>query len=142
MFDLRKGYGFSRILAESGAKMVVGADPENDYVLLRKMPNDKYRTKMSSVMMANRKILEVLKVQDPEAHDKRDTELMCEVLAETVLIGWGKGFGDAGKPLTYSVEEAKRVLVEYPEFRGDCIAFASSNANYPLEIDVEEVKKK
>lgn len=142
MIDLRKSYGFSRKLAESGAKLVIGADPETDYVLLRKMPNDSYRAKMSSTMMANRKILEVLKAQDPEAHDKRDTELMCEVLAETVLIGWGKGFSDGGKPLVYSVEEAKRVLIEYPEFRGDCVGFASTNTNYPLEIDVEDVKKK
>lgn len=142
MFDLKKTYGFSKAKADAGVRMVVGADPENDYVLVRRIPNDLYRTKLSEVMLANKKMLEILKTQDVKAHAKRDNEIFCEVLAETVLVGWGPGFGVDGKVVAHSVEAAKEMLIDYPDFRGDVVEFASDRINYLPEADIADIKKK
>lgn len=142
MFDLNKSYGFDPKRADVGVKMTVGPDPETDYVLLKKMPNSAYRAKMNTVMMSNRKMLEILKAQDPEAHEKRDNELLCEIMAETVLVGWGPGFTDGAEPIPYSVEAAKNLLIKYPAFKGDCLDFAANNINYQPTPDINDIKKK
>jgi len=142
MFDLHKSYSFSKTKANDGVKMIVGPDAENDYVLLRRIPNDMYKTKLSAVMLANKRSLEILKSQDEAAHAIRDTEIFCEVLAETVLIGWGKGFADEGKEVPYSVDKAKEILIKYPDFRSDLIEYASERKNFPAEVDVQDIKKK
>jgi len=142
MFDLHKSYSFSKTKANDGVKMIVGPDAENDYVLLRRIPNDMYKTKLSAVMLANKRSLEILKSQDEAAHAIRDTEIFCEVLAETVLIGWGKGFADEGKEVPYSVDKAKEILTKYPDFRSDLIEYASERKNFPAEVDVQDIKKK
>ena len=141
MFDLHKSYSFSKEKANDGVNMVVGPDPKTDYVTLRRIPNDLYKTKLSAVMLANRRTLEILKAQDEAAHAIRDTEIFCEVIAETVLIGWGKGFADEGKAVPYSVEAAKNFLIKYPDFRSDIIDFASDRKNYAPEVDASEIKK-
>jgi len=97
---------------------------------------------MSSVMMANRRTLEILKTQDPEAHEKKDNELLCEIMAETILVGWGAGIADGDKAIPYSVEAAKDMLIKYPQFKGDCLEFAANNGNYQPVPDVADIKKK
>lgn len=139
--DLKKVYGFSKKLAEGGARMIIGPDEENDFLLVRRIPNDSYKARMSVVMMANKKQLDILKAQDEKAHAAKDAEIFCEVLADTVLIGWGSGITMGGEVLNYSTEEAKRLLLELPELRSDIVDFATSKVNYPLEPDVEDIKK-
>jgi len=140
MFDLHKSYGYSKTKAEDGVKMAVGPEAE-DYVLLRRIPNDLYKTRLSATLLANKKMLEILKAQDEKAHALRDTSIFCEVIAETVLIGWGKGVADKGKPIPYSVDAAKEMLIKYPDFRSDCLDFCGDRKNFPDEVDVEDVKK-
>jgi hypothetical protein len=141
MFDLKKAYGFSDKAANEGVKMVVGPDPTKDFVLIRRMPNEDYREELVKTFQAHGKSLELLKTHDPKSHQKRDAELQCEVLAKTIVVGWGPNFSEDGKVLKNTFEERKRVLVAYPDFRTDCVEFASNKANYPIEMDVEEVKK-
>lgn len=142
MFSLEKSYGFDKSAAEAGVTMVVGPDPETDFVIVRRMPNDQYRTKLSSAMLANRKMLEILKAQDEAAHAKRDNEIFCEVIAETIIAGWGPGIIDEGEFVPFSAAAAKALLIKYPDFRSDIIDFASTKSNYPLKLDVAEIKKK
>jgi len=139
--DLKKVYGFSKKLAEGGARMVIGPDEENDFLLVRRIPNDSYKARMSVVMMANKKQLDILKAQDEKAHAAKDAEIFCEVLADTVLIGWGAGITEGGESIPYSTEAAKNLLLSYPEFRSDIVDFATSKSNYPLEPDVDDIKK-
>jgi hypothetical protein len=141
MFDLRKSYNFSKDKANQGVPMIVGPNPKEDYVLLRRLPNDLYRTKLSEVMLKEKKTLEILKAQDPEAHAKKDAEIYATILAETVFAGWGKGIVDGGAPVPFSTEAAKEMILKYPDFKDDCIDFASDRKNYPAEIEIEEVKK-
>jgi hypothetical protein len=94
-------------------------------------------------MQANSKTLEVLQKQDPDAYYKKDVELNCGVLAESVVLGWGKGILDGGKPLKYSKEVCAKLLSDYPDLRHAIIAFATDPANFPIQdgLDVEDVKK-
>lgn len=141
MFDIKKAYGFSDKVATEGAKMLVGPDPNKDYILIRRMPNEDYREELVKTFQAHGKSLELLKTHDPKSHQKKDAELQCEVLAKTIVIGWGSNFSEDGKVLKNTLEERKRVLIRYPDFRTDCVEFASNKANYPLEMEVEDVKK-
>lgn len=141
MFDLKKAYGFSEKAATEGVKMVVGPDPAKDYVMIRRLPNDDYRAELTATFQANGKSLELLRSHDTKAHQKKDAELQCEVLAKTIVVGWGPNFSEDGKVLKNTFEERKRVLIAYPDFRSDCVEFAANNANYPPEMDVEDVKK-
>lgn len=140
MFDITKSYGFDEKLANAGVKMIVGAD-EEDYILIKKMPNDEYVRELQKVMQANDKILKHLKLQNPEEHTKLDRKLQCEVMAKTVVVGWGKTVGAAGELIEYSVKNCTKLLLDYPDFRFSCVEFASDNSNYPLEIDIKETKK-
>jgi hypothetical protein len=141
MFDLKKAYGFSEQKATEGVKMMIGPDPKKDYVLIRRLPNDDYRTELTNAFQANGKALELLRTHDPKSHQKRDAELQCEVLAKTIVVGWGPNFSEDGKALKDTLEERIRVLIKYPDFRADCVEFASNNTNYPPELDKEDLKK-
>jgi hypothetical protein len=141
MFDLKSAYGFSEKAANEGVKMLIGPDANKDYVLIRRLPNEDYRTEITKTFQANGKQLELLKTHDAKAHAKRDAELQCEVLAKTIVVGWGANFSEGGKVLKNTYEERLRVLIAYPDFKTDCIEFATNKANYPLEVEVEDVKK-
>jgi len=140
MFDVTKSYGFDKEAANTGVKMIVGADDE-DYILIKKMPNDDYQRELQKVSAANDKILTHLKLQNPEEHTKLDRRLQCQVMAKTVVIGWGKTFGENDKLIKYSADECARMLEEYPDFRYACSEFAQDKLNYPLVPDVKEIKK-
>ncbi len=139
-FSLSKQYSFNKVTAEEGAKMMVGPDKE-DYILICRLPNNKYQAELTRVMQNNGKVLEFLKAQDNDKYAEKDRELQAGVLAKTVVVGWGTGLVDEGKKIKYSVKECARLLLKYTDLRVDCIEFASDVANYPPEMDVEEVKK-
>jgi len=140
MFDLKKSYSFNEDLAENGAKMMVGTTKE-DYILICRLPNKAYTAELTRTMQKHGKILEYLKNQDNDAYSEKDRDLQAAVLAKTIVVGWGKNFGEDGKKLTYSVKECTRILKAYPDFRADCVEFAADVANYPAEMDLAEVKK-
>lgn len=61
--------------------------------------------------------------------------LMNEVIAETILVDWD-GITDHGEPLPYSVENATRMLSEYPDFRNTIVlAIAGEMDNFKEELD-------
>ena len=141
VFDIKKSFDFDHKAAKEGVKMMVGSDPE-EYILICRIPNPNYTAELTRVMQASGKILEYLKTQDEESYDKKDRELQSGVLAKTVVIDWGKKIALEGKILKYSLKVCAQTLKDYPDFRAACIEFASDVANYPAEIDLEDVKKK
>lgn len=142
MIDLKKKYGFSKSLAKNGAKMEIGSDKE-EYLLVRRIPNDDYREEITKVYQANAEKLEALEESDKDAYDDLQHKLKAEVAAKTVLVGWGKKVGFDGEPVKYSVEEAAKALYELEDLYTDVFTFGVSRENYPLEnkVDVEHAKK-
>ncbi len=47
---------------------------------------------------------------------KKDTELFSELIANSILLDW-EGLTDNGELLVYSKEVAKKMLIQYKEFR-------------------------
>ena len=82
------------------------------------------------------------KKEDPEAGRKLDVKLQCDVLAETVVIGWGAGIREDGEPLEYTIERCAALLNEYDDLRVDVVEFARNKANYPPKMNLDKVKKK
>ena len=141
MFDLTKQYGYDKEAAEAGVKMQVGADPKKDYLVVRRIPNKEYSAELIAVMQANSMKLKHLKKQDKSAYDALNDKLLCNIMAKTVLTGWGPGIGADDKKLPYSEKSASEVLLIHDDFRTDVRDFATDNSNYPLQINVEDVKK-
>ena len=62
-------------------------------------------------------------------------DLVNEVIAETILVDW-EGITEKGEPLLYSVENAKRMLTEYPDFRNTIVLSISGEMdNFKQELD-------
>lgn len=55
-------------------------------------------------------------LENEELSDQESDELICSILAKTILVDW-QGVADAGKEIPYSVENAKKLLMKYPDFR-------------------------
>lgn len=63
-----------------------------------------------------------------------------EILAEHIIVDW-RGLKEDGVELTYSKENAKKIVSEYPEF-ADAIADASRDLSYFRELRVAKTVKK
>jgi hypothetical protein len=143
MFDLEKSYGYDKVAADKGMKKPLGVDPE-EYIQLRYIPGNKeYKALLMKKYRASSQILEFYK-DKPDLAEEISSKIMAEVLAETVVTGWGKEFAVKGKAIPFSAENCVKVFLDYPAFRQDCLAWADDKANYPLvsdETTVEKVKK-
>ena len=141
MIDLKRKYGFDKKAAVEGTKMFIGTDKETDWVLIKRMPSKDYIACLTKTLQDHGEELEQLRKEDPDAGEKYDQELQCEVLAKTVVVGWGGGIQENKISIPYSVEAAAKLLAEFDDFRIDCVSFARDNKNYPIKMNVEKVKK-
>jgi hypothetical protein len=139
MISLKKKYQFDKALAQAGAKMILGPDPETDYLLVRRSPSDSYYRVLSETLQANGDRLEELKKSDPEAGKELDLRLQCQVMARTIVVGWGSGIEDYPE---YSEEACSELLFNYDDLRVEATIFSRNNANYPPKADIEKIKKK
>lgn len=72
----------------------------------------------------------------PEAlYDK----LLVDAMAETILLGW-ENLEENGQPVPYSVENAKRLLTEYKDFRDLVSNFSNEAAAFKAEEREADVK--
>ena len=60
-------------------------------------------------------------------------------MAETVLLGWD-GLEEDGKAVPYSIVEAERVMIDYPDFRDIVMDIASDLDMYRAAQDEETAK--
>lgn len=65
-------------------------------------------------------------------------EILCEVIAETILLGW-EGFTDDGKPSTYTKELAREKLLALPDFRDIVVQKADSMENYKIVAEAKDL---
>lgn len=77
----------------------------------------------------------VLKLRNDEA-DKKSDEIMAEVAANTLLLGW-EGVSYRGKPLEYSKANAKLVL-KHKDFRQLVMDLANDREAYLMKLEEEQ----
>lgn len=79
------------------------------------------------------------RIQDGTISSRRDEEVFCELLAETVVVDW-KGFTDDGKLVPFSRDNAEKFLLKYKEFRAFAWELANDMALFKLEENEDDAK--
>lgn len=69
-------------------------------------------------------------------------DLMAQVAAEAILVGWDESIvDDNDKPIEYSVERAAQMLLDIPELTEFVTNFSLNHINYRAETVAETAKK-
>ena len=125
--DLFKTFKTDKAKEQDGAWFPLD---EHSKLLIARLNNPRYQAAIQK--KANRyKVAAKVKAIPEDVWE----DLMNEVIAETILLDW-TGITDKGEPLSYSVDNAKRMLSEYPDFRNTIVlATAGEMDNFKEELD-------
>lgn len=96
--------------------------------------NKNYSKLLQKLVKMNRATLDA---KGPLAEAKSD-EILVDVLAKTILIGWEGEVNYKGKMLAYSVDNAK-TLLQHKDFRAVVINASSSMENFKVVKDAEDL---
>lgn len=142
--DLDQLFGFDEDTALNGAKMVIGPDKEQHYILVRKIPNDDYTLRIRELFLENGDKLELLEEIDKKEALKLDRHLQNIAIGETLIAEFGPGIVVKGKTIKFSKQASIEILDNYPDLKDKLITFANNSRNYPLSSkkqSEESVKK-
>jgi hypothetical protein len=124
--DLKKTFGTDKEKEKKGIVKQIG---EGAWVRIARIGNPDYERVLTALSKPYR-----LQIQrgtlDPKIQDK----LYIEVIAKTVLLDWG-GITDNGVDVAYSVENAIKMLTDYPDFLEFIVAEANRLENFKLQAD-------
>lgn len=102
MLDIFAQYATDESLENNGTWFDIGAEGR---VLVARAGNRKYSKMLSKEVERNRKVLDL----NDDASDAKSDEIMIDVMAETILLGWEKlSFQKVECP--YSIANAKKLL--------------------------------
>ena len=103
---------------------------ETSRIRIARTGNAKYREAIKAKSQRYRMRAKVKTIPEKDWAD-----LMNEVIAETILVDW-EGITEKGVPVSYSVENAARMLADYPDFRDTVVLpFADDMENFKAELD-------
>ena len=68
-----------------------------------------------------------------------DVRLLCEAIADAILVDW-KGFERDGAELKYSKKEAAALLIQSQDFRNEIVALAAEEQYFHADFEEESVK--
>lgn len=114
-----------------GAKCELGNEA---YLVVARADNRNYLEEVDRLLEANK---DILSAKGPET-DKKSEELMIEVMARTILLGW-ENFTWQGKKFPYNYANAVKAL-QVKDFRRKVSEFASNINNF--RADAEEAATK
>lgn len=106
--DLRKTFAADPVLEAEGIEVHLGAGA---YITLARAGggNVRYEAAMRRLFAPHKRAL-----ANNTLDERTATDILQGAYAEAVVIGW-RGVELDGQPLPYSVENARRVLREFPE---------------------------
>ena len=128
MGDIKKLFGTDPEKEKDGVWQPVGDGME---IKVAKLNNPTYNKRFEFLTKPYRRALRKGTLSNDVAES-----LMIQCLAETILLDW-KGLEEKGKVVKYSVENAIKLLTDYPEFRGTINDIANELAIFQ-EIEDEE----
>ena len=133
--DVLKKHGFDEDLEVNGVWKPL---PEGEGVelLVARWQNMAFQTMM---MEARAPHQDALRNGDVATQEKVKREVLIEVCAKTILLGWRGPLTYGGVPLEYSYENAKKVLA-LRGFREEVVILAMEDEAYRLKIEAEEAK--
>lgn len=106
--DIFAKYATDESLENNGTWREIGGGAE---LLVARAGNKAYAKLLTKLVEQNRKVLDL----GDDVADAKSDEIMVEVLAKTVLLGW-KGVQFKGKDLEHSFDNAK-MLLKIKDFR-------------------------
>lgn len=102
--------------------------------LVARSGNRKYVKMLTKLVEKNQRVLD----RKDEAADKLSDQIMVDVMAETILLGW-EGVTQGGQDWPYSVGNAKAALA-VKDFRREIMKIADDAEEYKAK-QVEETEK-
>lgn len=97
--------------------------------------NKNYGKLLQKLVKQNRAVLD----SKGEAADAKSDEILVEVMAKTILIGWAGEIKYQGKGHAYSVEAAK-MLLKHKDFRAKVMEVSSNMETFKAVKDEEDAK--
>ena len=95
----------------------------------------KYQTALQKAVKRNKPVLD----SGGEAARQKSNEILADVMAKTILLGWEGEVKYKGKMLAYSVENA-RMLLSHSDFREAVVAVADNMETFKVQQDEEDEK--
>lgn len=134
IFDL---FATSALLEESGKDFDFGGGVK---FRIARIGNSRYQRTLTQLFEANRETLE-MKGSDEAlaAADECSRNIMRQVYARTILLGWSGPVKYKGKPAEYSWEDAE-MLLQHKDFFAWVDARAKNYQNYLLSSQEEDAK--
>lgn len=136
--DIFAAFAINATKATAGVWFPYQGDVE---FLVAKSGNKGFRKHASAQMTKSKRILET-KDSDgvaTDASDDRMNEIMIDVMARTILLGWKGELVFKGEKLEYSYENAK-LLLQHEGFRDLISAFAADEEKFK-EVQAAEEEK-
>lgn len=107
-------------------------------LLIARAGNRIYNRKMASLIERHRVDLEASGSREADLRaDKANDEVIIELMADTILLGWRGNFLYKKQPLEYSPENARLVL-KHRGFRSKVAEFAEDATAYKLKQEEEQ----
>lgn len=138
--DLAAEYGFDKNKSLGGAILQF----DGFGLLVARWGNENFRKKFLELTSTPelRRRQSLRKPGEPLLTDEEDAEIMNEVLASTVLVGW-YDITENGGPFPYCPQNARKLL-ELESLRDAVVEFSKNQANYRaihIEDGVDALKK-
>lgn len=127
--DIFATFATDENLENNGTWFPIGKDAE---LLIARSGNPNYGKKLTSLF---ERYENVLKHRDAAA-DAKSEEIMIEVLATTILLGW-KGVSFQKQPLEYSLANAKKLLA-VREFRKLVVKLSEDFESFKVKEEAEQ----
>lgn len=126
--DIFAEYATDDALENEGTWMELG----DAKFLIARSGNKNYTRKLSKAVERHKKQLD----RKDDAADKLSDQIMIDVVAETILLGW-EGVSFQKAPLVYSVDNAKKLLA-IKDFRRQIMELADDFEAFKVKEEAEQ----
>ena len=127
--DIFADYATDETLENSGATFPLKGDST---LVVARSGNRAYAKALTLAVEQNRKLLDL----NNDASEAKSEEIMIDVLARTVLLGWSN-LSFKGAELPYSVENAKKLLA-VKDFRRVVTTLADDSSAYRAKLETQQ----
>lgn len=126
--DLKSNYSTNKAKELEGVWEDLGGDAR---ILVARIGNPKFKAEYRKLPRAMRNRIESGRLTGDDIDEKIST-----ILAKTILLDW-ENLTDGGEDIEYSVENATKMMFEYPNFRDEVWDFANDTQRFHDE-ELEE----
>ena len=130
MANLKELFGTDKVKEKEGVWQDMG---DGLKMRIARIGNPKYQKRFEALSKPHRRALRRGTLSNEIAE-----KLLVQCIAETIVLDW-EGVEENGKETPFSVENAVRILLEYPELRKYVEDIANEMEGYKAEDDEEAI---